>query len=96
MKQVLGRELGQPAAVQAVALGLRADRRQELRGGDDLGLEALSPEAAGQVEAGRTGLVDDLGDPFPEGAQPLDEDIGRAGWTQVAISPRPSLKRATL
>ena len=79
VEQALGRELGQPAAVEAVALGLRADRGEQLRGGDDLGLEALGPEAAGQGEAGRPGLVDDLGDPLPERAQPLEEDLGPGG-----------------
>src|SRR5262249_19961490 len=55
------------------------DRRQQLRGGDDLGVVTLGPEAAGQSEAGRPGLVDDLGDPLAERAEPLEEDLGPGG-----------------
>jgi hypothetical protein len=68
VEQALGRELGQVTAIQTVALGLRAHRGQQLRGGDDLRRVALGPEAAGQAEAGRPGLVDDPGDPFAERA----------------------------
>ena len=43
--------------------------------GNALGLEALGLEAACQAKAGRTGIVDDLGDTGPDRAQPLDEDF---------------------
>jgi hypothetical protein len=79
VEQPLGRELGQSAAIQAVALGLRADRGQQLGGGDDLRLIALGPQAAGQAEARRPGLVDDLGDLPPDRLQPLDEDLRPGG-----------------
>ena len=79
VEQALRGEHGQPAAVEAVALGLRADRGQELREGDDLGVVALGPKATGQAEAGRAGLVDDRGDPLAERAEPLEEDLGPGG-----------------
>ena len=62
LQQALLGEDGQLAAVEPVALGLRARRGGRLRRGDHLGLEARGPEASDQGEAGGPGLVDDLGD----------------------------------
>src|SRR5262249_14913522 len=75
VEQALGRELGQPAAVQAIALGLRADRGQQLRRRDDLCLVALGPQATCQAEAGRHCLIDDLRHSPPCRLQPLDEEL---------------------
>jgi len=96
VEQTVGGELGQPTAVQAIALGLGADRCEQLRRGNDLRRVALGPEAARQAEAGGAVLVDDLGDPSRTERSRSIRISSRAGWTQVIRTPRPSLYRATL
>ena len=80
-QQPLLGEDGQLAAVEPVALGLRARHGGDLRRGDHLGLQLGGPEPSDQGEAGGPGLVDDLGDLRADGLEPLDEQVrvGRLG-----------------